>query len=362
MRAGAEAAAAAAGVAALLALMPLLAQAIAIDRVRQLAAKNNVTCVLVFGDSSVDSGNNNVLQTTMKSNFPPYGRDFLNGRPTGRFCNGRLATDFIAEALGYTKAIPAFLDPKLTKSDVLHGVSFASAASGYDDFTANISTVLSVSKQLEYFLHYKIHLSKFVGGKKAEEIINNAVFVVSMGTNDFIQNYYLDPTRPKQYSLQAYLNFLISCMSRDIQEMHRLGARRLVIVGIPPLGCLPLVKTLMDTATCHQDYNKISSSFNSLTRRRLDSLRKSKGLKTAFVDAYAIIQDAINRPGRYGLTETTKGCCGTGTVEYGESCKGLTTCSEPEKYVFWDAVHPTEKMYKILALEAIASFDESLLA
>lgn len=86
-----------AAVAALLALMPLLAQAIAIDKVRQLAAKNNVTCVLVFGDSSVDPGNNNVLQTTVKSNFLPYGRDFLDGHPTGRFCNGRLATDFIGK-------------------------------------------------------------------------------------------------------------------------------------------------------------------------------------------------------------------------------------------------------------------------
>lgn len=353
---------AAVAVAALLALMPLLAQAIAIEKVRQLAAKNNVTCVLVFGDSSVDPGNNNVLQTTFKGNFPPYGRDFFKGRPTGRFCNGRLATDFIAEALGYTKAIPAFLDPKLTKSDLLYGVSFASAASGYDDLTANMSSVLSVSQQLEYFLHYKIHLRKLVGVKKAEEIINNAVFVMSMGTNDFLQNFFLDPTRPRQYSLRAYINFLISCMSRDVQEMHRMGARRVVVVGIPPLGCMPLVKTLKDTTTCYQAFNNLSFSFNSLIRRKLHSLGKSLGLKTAFVDVYAIVLDAIKRPHRYGLTETSKGCCGTGTIEYGDTCKGLTTCSEPEKYVFWDAVHPTEKMYKIVALEALALIGENVLS
>ncbi|KAI6703683.1 hypothetical protein NL676_012819 [Syzygium grande] len=281
-------------------------------------------------------------------------------------------------ALGYTKAIPAFLDPKLTKSSLLHG------------------SVLSLSKQLEYFLHYKLHLSKLVGGKKAEEIINNAVFIVSMGTDDFLQNYYLDPTRPEQY-LQAYLNFLISCMSCDIQmavdgqkhngsskwgpakcnvhmrmiclfahlalqEMHRLGASGLVIARVPPLGCMPLVKTLMDTTTCSRDYNKISFSFNSLIRRKLDSLRKSMGLKTGFVDTYAVMQDAINRTDRYGLTETSKRSRGTRTVEYGDTGKGLTTCSEPEKYAFWNAVHPTEKMFKIHALKAIASFDENPLA
>lgn len=63
--------------------------------IRALAAKNNVTCVLVFGDSSVDPGNNNHLRLAPKGNFPPYGKDLFNGHPTGRLSNGRLATDFI---------------------------------------------------------------------------------------------------------------------------------------------------------------------------------------------------------------------------------------------------------------------------
>jgi len=71
--------------------------AVDIPLVRQVVSKHNVSCILVFGDSSVDSGNNNVLHTTMKSNFPPYGKDFFDSRPTGRFSNGRLATDFVGK-------------------------------------------------------------------------------------------------------------------------------------------------------------------------------------------------------------------------------------------------------------------------
>lgn len=52
-----------------------------------------VSALYVFGDSGIDPGNNNVLPTLIRSNFPPYGRDFPNGRPTGRFTNGRLITD-----------------------------------------------------------------------------------------------------------------------------------------------------------------------------------------------------------------------------------------------------------------------------
>lgn len=167
----------------------------------------------MFGDSSVDAGNNNRLATAMKSNFLPYGIDFFYGRPSGRFCNGRLATDFIAEALGCTDSVRAFLDPAITNKDLLHGVTFASSASGYDELTANFSNVIPMWKQLDYLRHYKIHLRKVVGTQEAEDIIKNkAVFVLSAGTNDFLINYYANPTRWKQYNIEQYLNYLISRM------------------------------------------------------------------------------------------------------------------------------------------------------
>lgn len=49
--------------------------------------------MILFGDSAVDSGNNNYFPTAFKANYLPYGKDFINHQPTGRFCNGKLATD-----------------------------------------------------------------------------------------------------------------------------------------------------------------------------------------------------------------------------------------------------------------------------
>lgn len=50
--------------------------------------------LMIFGDSVVDTGNNNYIYTVVKANFLPYGRDFETHKPTGRFCNGKLATDY----------------------------------------------------------------------------------------------------------------------------------------------------------------------------------------------------------------------------------------------------------------------------
>lgn len=50
----------------------------------------------VFGDSLVDSGNNNYLATTARADSPPYGIDYPSRKPTGRFSNGRNIPDLIS--------------------------------------------------------------------------------------------------------------------------------------------------------------------------------------------------------------------------------------------------------------------------
>lgn len=101
-------------------------------------ASSKVPAVIVFGDSSVDAGNNNKIATVLKSNFRPYGRDFDGGHPTGRFCNGRIPPDFIAEAFGVKSSIPAYLDPMFSIQDFATGVCFASAGTGYDNKTSDV--------------------------------------------------------------------------------------------------------------------------------------------------------------------------------------------------------------------------------
>ncbi|KAL0319926.1 UNVERIFIED_CONTAM: GDSL esterase/lipase [Sesamum radiatum] len=89
-----------------------------------VTARAKVPAIIVFGDSSVDAGNNNQVPTIARSNFRPYGRDFYGGKPTGRFCNGRLATDFISEAFGLRPFVPAYLDPAYSISDFCCGSNF----------------------------------------------------------------------------------------------------------------------------------------------------------------------------------------------------------------------------------------------
>jgi hypothetical protein len=61
----------------------------------RLPKNETVPALIVFGDSIVDTGNNNNIDTLVRSDFLPYGRDFMGGKPTGRFSNGKVPADFL---------------------------------------------------------------------------------------------------------------------------------------------------------------------------------------------------------------------------------------------------------------------------
>ncbi|PQQ09070.1 hypothetical protein Pyn_00070 [Prunus yedoensis var. nudiflora] len=162
-----------------------------------------VPAVIIFGDSLVDVGNNYNLTTLVKANFPPYGRVFITHRPTGRFSNGKLATDFTADYLGFTSYPPSYLSQEAKGVNTLTGVNFASAASGYCDNTARLYGTISLTQQLNNYREYQNEVVSMVGRAKANAIFSGAIHLLSAGTSDFIQNYYINPLlvfSPDQFS------------------------------------------------------------------------------------------------------------------------------------------------------------------
>jgi phospholipase/lecithinase/hemolysin len=64
-----------------------------------------------------------------------------------------------------------------------------------------------------------------------------------------------------------------------------------------------------------------------------------------------IVLDLVCDDGHAGFENSVQGCCGTGYVETGVLCSldNALTCDDADKYVFFDAVHPSERAYKIIA-------------
>lgn len=66
--------------------------------------------------------------------------------------------------------------------------------------------------QLEYFKEYQQRLSNKIGEKRAKELVNQALVLISLGGNDFVNNYFLYPfsVRSQEASLSDYVRYLIS--------------------------------------------------------------------------------------------------------------------------------------------------------
>jgi phospholipase/lecithinase/hemolysin len=133
----------------------LLAVVPAVTAAATAGGEGRAPALFVFGDSLIDSGNNNNLASLAKANYFPYGIDFAGG-PTGRFCNGYTIVDelgtyrrtrtlataacmeavidvvvFVAELLGLP-LVPPYSEASSVQH-VLQGVNYASAAAGILD-------------------------------------------------------------------------------------------------------------------------------------------------------------------------------------------------------------------------------------
>ncbi|GLJ22397.1 hypothetical protein SUGI_0421570 [Cryptomeria japonica] len=275
----------------------------------------------MFGDSTIDSGNNNQLVTIVKANFPPYGEDFPGGAATGRFTNGRLVTDMLSGLMGLPDELPAYLDPNFKGEQLLTGACFGSGGAGLDDSTSTPLDVITLSQQVDNFRSYKTKLASMVGEDDASKIISSALFGIIVW---------------------------IHCARTIYNE----GATKVMIIGLPPFGCLPSTITLHNlfNGTCVDEYNNVATYYNNNVTILLDSMKPSlPGLQLVYIDIYDRILDMIQNPNKYGFEEVRKGCCGTGDIEAGPFCNTLSIiCDDVSKYLFWDSVHPTSKAYSIL--------------
>ncbi|KAJ4878343.1 GDSL esterase/lipase [Raphanus sativus] len=297
-----------------------------------------IPALIVFGDSIMDTGNNNRLPTLLKCNFPPYGKDFPGGLATGRFSDGRVPSDLIA-----------FMNPNLKPRDLLKGVTFASGGTGYDPLTAKIMSVISVWDQLTYFKQYISTIKQHFGEKRARYILDHSFFVVCSSSNDLAHTFM---AQSHKYDPTSYANFLADSAVKFVRELHKLGAKKIGVFSAVPVGCVPLQRTVFGglfTRGCVESLNNMAKQFNARLSPALESLDKELD-GVILIDVYDTLFNMIQHPSKYGFEVADRGCCGRGSLAISYMCNSLNpfTCSNSSAYIFWDSYHPTERAYQVI--------------
>ncbi|KAI9185264.1 hypothetical protein LWI28_005712 [Acer negundo] len=128
---------------------------------------------------------------------------------------------------------------------------------------------------MEYYKEYQATLRGYIGNAKANKVLGEALYLISIGTNDFLENYYILPKRSSEYSVEDQI-FLAGIAEIFITELYQLGARKICISGLPPMGCLPLERTtnMFNGSDCVEEYNDVAKDFNGQLQEMVMKLNK----------------------------------------------------------------------------------------
>ncbi|KAI3411659.1 Lipase_GDSL domain-containing protein [Psidium guajava] len=309
----------------------------------------------VFGDSLVDSGNNNYLASTARADSPPYGIDYPTHRPTGRFSNGLNLPDIISEKIGAESALP-YLSPELTGQKLLVGANFASAGVGIlNDTGIQFMKIIRIARQLKLFQKYQRRLGALIGPAQAQRQVNQALVLMTLGGNDWVNNYFLTPVsaRSRQFTIPEFSRYLISKYKKVLRRLYVLGARRVLVTGTGPLGCVPAELALSGSRNgeCAPRLQQAASIFNPELVQMLKELNGEIG-SDVFIgaNAFQMNMDFISNPTKFGFVTSKIACCGQGPYNGQGTCNAASNlCPNRKVYAFWDPFHPSERAIRLIA-------------
>ncbi|KAL3851429.1 hypothetical protein ACJIZ3_013311 [Penstemon smallii] len=314
----------------------------------------------IFGDSLVDNGNNNAIQSLAKANYLPYGIDFPNG-PTGRFSNGKTTVDVIAELLGFDDYIPPYTTA--SGQQILGGVNYASAAAGIRSETGQqLGARVDFTGQVNNYKNTVQQVVNILGDENsASDYLRRCIFSIGVGSNDYLNNYFMPNyySTSRRYTPDQYATVLIQQYAQQLRTLYDYGARKFVLIGVGQIGCSPnaLAQNSPDGRTCVQRFNSANQIFNNKLRALVDQFNSnSRDAHFIYIDAYGIFQDLINNPSAFGLRVTNAGCCGVGRNNGQITCLPFQTpCRNRNEYLFWDAFHPTEAANTVVGRRSYAA-------
>ncbi|XP_047308000.1 alpha-L-fucosidase 3-like [Impatiens glandulifera] len=326
-----------------------------------------------FGDSNSDTGG---LSALFGQAISPNGESFFNG-PAGRYCDGRLIIDFIAEELGIPY-INAFLDS--IGSNYSHGANFATAGSTIRpqiNTTYKDSGYSPVSLDVQYFefdgFHRRSQIVRRKGGIFQEILPNNEVFskalyTFDIGQNDLSAGYFLNGWNFDQ--VKAEIPNMISQFKDIVKDVYELGGRYFWIHNTAPAGCLTyqldrlkmITASEIDKVGCSSPLNEVAQHFNNGLKEAVDQLRESlHEAAITYVDIYSVKYSLISHFKNNGFEDPFRTCCGHGgrfnyNVSNGCGYKAVIngeevlvgSCDDPARAVNWDGYHFTQAANKFV--------------
>ncbi|XP_050208001.1 GDSL esterase/lipase At3g27950-like [Mercurialis annua] len=325
----------------------------------------NFPAIFNFGDSNSDTGS----KSAAFGRIPyPNGYSFFR-KPAGRFCDGRVVVDFIAERLELPY-LSSFLDSIGT--NFRHGANFATGGATIQRVDTRLCVYrfspLSLDLQLSQFEQFKertLELYNQGGGSYVTNSLpmpddfSKALYTLDIGQNDLHAGFKSMTDKQVLESIPS----IIDQLAKVIEKLYRLGARTFWVHNTGPIGCLPMIVSEfppkpenLDQNGCANSMNDIAQEFNRQLKDKVFQLRKQfPDAALTYTDIYTAKYSLISEAKKQGFSDPFGYCCG----HYGDPCwkkaKANGTeisrkpCNNPELDISWDGIHYSQAANRIIA-------------
>lgn len=280
---------------------------------RDLAPQRTVERMVSFGDSLSDKGNS---LNDFSWQFPQRWGWF-----NGRFSNGRVWTEYLANTAGLT----------------LYNWAIGGAETDHARFVIN-----SLDEQVASFAEYARPAFGYD--------ISRTLFTVLIGANDFMNDGRTDI---------GSVNDVLGRQAKALTRLGRMGAKRILILNLPDISTTPSfrMRSDMDRLLIHDKTRLYNEWLPDLAKR----VAADTGADIRIVDMAGALKELLDDPARYGITNTTQSCLNLPDDTFGNYFRKQSTrpgC-RPDEYVFWDHVHPTTRVHRLIAERAFQVADEA---
>jgi phospholipase/lecithinase/hemolysin len=258
-----------------------------------LAASAHATSfsqIIVLGDSLSDNGN---LFAATGYPPPPYWQ--------GRASNGPVAVEYLAQSLG----VP------------LRDFAWYGATTGVGNY-ADGGTVDALGT-----FSLPGMMTAFQGALSAGlfPIDPNALYIVWGGPNDF-----WNVTSGAEAT--TAIGKAVANLVTIVGTLQSLGAEQILVPGMPDLGRTPYLLSLGEPYSGF--FTQISMGFDQ-------TLQASLPPGAQYFDTFSFVSGILDNPSMYGFENITDPCF-----------TGSSVCANPDKYFFFDSVHPTTAGHELV--------------
>ncbi|CAA6674616.1 unnamed protein product [Spirodela intermedia] len=215
----------------------------------------------------------------------------------------------------------------------------------------------SLGLQLQWFNAHINHIC--LSKEDCSNKFRKALFLVGeIGGNDYGNAFQAGKSMEE---VKTYVPQVVGTIIATAKALINVGARRLVVPGNFPIGCMPIYLTLFkgrglvpDERGCLKSLNSFAEYHNEYLQKAIRDLKKTHpDITISYGDYYNPYLTLIDKAHDYGFEKNSllKACCGSGgdyNFDLKNKCgnPGVQVCADPSRFISWDGIHLTQEAYK----------------